>query len=54
MTTAGRRPRSQAQATRARLLDASFRIFARDGYEKATVDDIVREAGYSKGAFYVH
>lgn len=54
MTIAGRRPRSQAQATRAKLLDASFRIFARDGYEKATVDDIVREAGYSKGAFYVH
>ncbi len=54
MTTAGRRSRSQAQATRARLLDAAFHIFARDGYEKATVDDVVREAGYSKGAFYVH
>jgi AcrR family transcriptional regulator len=35
-------------------MDAALGVFARNGYERATVDEIVREAGYSKGAFYVH
>jgi AcrR family transcriptional regulator len=42
------------QETRQRLLDAALSVFARNGYERATVDEIVREAGFSKGAFYVH
>ena len=29
-------------------------VFARHGYERATIDEVVREAGFSKGAFYVH
>jgi AcrR family transcriptional regulator len=29
-------------------------LFARHGYERATIDEIVRAAGFSKGAFYVH
>ena len=40
--------------TRQKLLDAALPVFARNGFERATVDEIVREAGYSKGAFYVH
>lgn len=40
--------------TRQRLLEAALSVFARHGYERATVDAIVREAGFSKGAFYVH
>ena len=40
--------------TRQRLLDSALNVFARNGYERATVDEIVREAGFSKGAFYVH
>jgi AcrR family transcriptional regulator len=35
-------------------MDAALGVFARNGYERATVDEIVREAGFSKGAFYVH
>ena len=35
-------------------MEAALGVFARHGYERATVDEIVREAGYSKGAFYVH
>ncbi|MBI4308590.1 MAG: methyltransferase domain-containing protein [Chloroflexi bacterium] len=54
MSSAGRRSRDQAHTTRGKLLDAASRVFARDGYEAATVDDIVKDAGYSKGAFYVH
>ena len=40
--------------TRQRLLEAALSVFARHGYERATVDQIVHEAGFSKGAFYVH
>ncbi len=29
-------------------------VLARSGFDRATVDEIVREAGFSKGAFYVH
>jgi AcrR family transcriptional regulator len=51
--TPSKRRRSREE-TRQRLLDASLKIFARNGFERATVDEIVREAGFSKGAFYVH
>jgi len=56
MTTAqtpAKRRRSREQ-TRQRLLDAALQIFARNGFERATVDEIVGKAGFSKGAFYVH
>lgn len=42
------------EETRERLLESAVGVFARHGYERATVDEIVREAGFSKGAFYVH
>lgn len=42
------------EETRKKLLDSAFSVFATHGYERATVDEIVREAGFSKGAFYVH
>jgi TetR/AcrR family fatty acid metabolism transcriptional regulator len=50
-TTRKRRDRGE---TRQRLLESALSVFARNGYERATVDEIVREAGFSKGAFYVH
>ena len=40
------------QLTRARLIDAAGRVFARAGFEAASVEDISEEAGYSRGAFY--
>ncbi len=45
---------ARRQATRARLLEAAFNVFAAQGYTGATVDSIVQAAGYSKGAFYFH
>jgi AcrR family transcriptional regulator len=52
------RPRTtqaaRRQATRARLLDAAFTVFAAEGYTGATIDSIVKTAGFSKGAFYFH
>jgi len=38
--------------TRARLLKAAGKVFARHGYERATLDEIAEEAGLSKGAVY--
>ena len=38
--------------TRAQLLDAAERVFARDGMRGASVDAIALEAGYSTGAVY--
>lgn len=35
-------------------MEAAIGVFARCGFDRATVDEIVREAGFSKGAFYVH
>jgi len=57
MPTASAEPatkRRRREETRRRLLDAALPVFAGSGYERATVDEIVREAGFSKGAFYVH
>src|SRR5439155_1511707 len=34
------------------ILDAAFRVFAREGYHRATLEAIVAEAGLSKGALY--
>ncbi len=46
--------RRRREETRTRLLTSALGVFARNGYERATVDEIVRDAGFSKGAFYVH
>lgn len=40
------------EAARARILRAAEKVFARKGYNAASVDDIVRESGLSKGALY--
>ena len=41
-------------ATRKALLDAAFHVFVRDGFEASRIEDIAREAGRSRGAFYVN
>lgn len=41
-------------ATRERILEAALDVFARKGYHRATVDDIVRASGTSKGGVYHH
>jgi AcrR family transcriptional regulator len=45
------RTEQQAQ-TRARLIEAAARVFARRGYQAARVEEIAEEAGYSHGAVY--
>lgn len=41
-------------ATRDRILQAALEIFARKGYHRTVVDDIVRASRTSKGAVYHH
>lgn len=45
---------SSKLATRERILDAALDVFAGKGYHRASVDDIVRASGTSKGAVYHH
>jgi AcrR family transcriptional regulator len=41
-------------ATRDKILEAALTVFARKGYHRGVVDDIVRASGTSKGAVYHH
>lgn len=53
MAKARRLTRTEQQAqTRARLIEAAAKVFARRGYQAARVEEIAEEAGYSHGAVY--
>lgn len=36
------------------LIDAAIRVFSRKGFHRATVKDIIKEAGISRGTFYLY
>ena len=44
----------KTEATLRSVLDASERVFVRDGYERAQIETIAAEAGRTKGAVYAH
>jgi AcrR family transcriptional regulator len=44
----------KSEATRRKLLTAALRIFARDGFEAARLEDIAAESGHTRGAFYAN
>ena len=51
------RPLTRAESmaeTRHRLLDAALAVFARRGYEGASVKEVAEEAGYTTGALYAN
>lgn len=50
----GRRAGVTAEETRQELLAAASTIFARKGYDGASVSDIAREANLSTGTIYLH
>ncbi len=43
---------ARRHATRERLLDAAFAVFAEQGVHASTVEQIVERAGFTRGAFY--
>ena len=53
-TRAHSRQQERTEATRRKLLAAAERIFARDGFEAARLEDIAAVAGYTRGAFYAN
>ena len=44
----------KAQRTRDRILQAARTVFALYGYQDATVEHVVREAGLARGSFYTY
>jgi AcrR family transcriptional regulator len=48
------RQTERTETTRRKLLSAAERIFARDGFEAARLEDIAAGAGYTRGAFYAN
>ncbi len=40
--------------TRTRLLEATIKVFAEAGERAPVIEDVVREAGVSRGTFYLH
>jgi AcrR family transcriptional regulator len=42
----------KSDATRIALLQAAAKIFARDGFERAQIDEIAKESGRTRGAVY--
>lgn len=51
-TTAPSRHQERTELTRARLIQSAEKIFARDGFEAAKLEEIAADAGYTRGAFY--
>jgi TetR/AcrR family transcriptional regulator, acrAB operon repressor len=54
LTDLMRKTKEEAEATREKLLDAGLKVFSRKGYATATLDDIAKEAGVTRGAVYWH
>jgi AcrR family transcriptional regulator len=45
---------AQKEGRRQEILAAALRCFARNGFHGTTVTDIVRQSGFSQGAFYLY
>jgi AcrR family transcriptional regulator len=43
---------AKQELTRTQLIEAAARVFARRGFQAATIEEIAEEAGYSHGAVY--
>lgn len=49
-----RKPDNASQDSRQRILEAAARVFARKGFQRASLDEIAAEAALTKGAIYWH
>lgn len=50
----GNKHQQRTDATRKALILSARRIFARDGFEAARIEDIAAATGHTRGAFYAH
>lgn len=50
----GNKHQQRSEATRRKLLKSARRIFARDGFEAARIEDIASDSGHTRGAFYAN
>lgn len=50
----GRKAGVAAEETKASLLEAAAKVFARRGYDGASISEITSEAGLTSGAIYAH
>ncbi len=48
------RHQERTELTRARFIQSAEKIFARDGFEAAKLEEIAADAGYTRGAFYAN
>jgi len=44
----------RSEETRSRIIESAIKLFSTRGFNAASVDDICKDAGISKGAFYHH
>jgi AcrR family transcriptional regulator len=44
----------KTEEMRRKLLKSARKIFAKDGFEAARLEDIAKDAGHTRGAFYAH
>ncbi|MBT2615896.1 MULTISPECIES: TetR/AcrR family transcriptional regulator [unclassified Bacillus (in: firmicutes)] len=49
-----RKKQLRGEKTREKILQISLKLFSEKGYDKVTVDEIVKKSGTSKGSFYQH
>jgi AcrR family transcriptional regulator len=48
------RRQERTEMTRARLIQSAEKVFARDGFEAAKLEEIAADAGYTRGAVYAN
>ncbi|MCA1491931.1 TetR/AcrR family transcriptional regulator [Sinorhizobium alkalisoli] len=53
-TSGGRRPAGADPVKREQILEGAKRVFMRSNFDAASMNDITREAGVSKGTLYVY
>lgn len=44
----------KTEATKSKLFKSAQKVFAKQGFEAASIDQIAKTAGFSRGAFYAH
>ena len=49
-----RKTKAEAEKTRQRILMAALDLFAKNGYEQTTFEDVARHIGLTKGAIFWH